>query len=390
MNSKIEDGKLIICLDGRIDSNNSDAIEKEINEIRNANPSDGLIMDAENLEYVSSAGLRVLLRLKKIEKDFKVINASTEVYDIFEMTGFTEVIEIEKAYRKLSVDGCTVIGRGAKGIIYRLDADTIVKVYINPDSLPDIHKERELARKAFVLGIPTAISYDVVKVGDSYGSVFELLDAKSFSQLIVDDTANLDRYVKDYALLLKQIHETEVKEGDMPNANILFEKWKKDVKVFLSEEQMNKFNELIATIPNRMTMIHGDYHTNNLMLQNDETLLIDMDTLSYGHPIFDLLNVYFTYVGSIKVDPQGAKDFTGIPNELGPQVWEKFIKYYLGTDDQEVISNVENKVKYLNLIRIIRHYGRRGMFDTPEGKLIFDDLLREINSLTEKIDTLDF
>lgn len=390
MESKVENGKLVIALAGRIDSNNSEEIEKEINDIRENNQADGLILDAENLEYISSAGLRVILRLKKSEKDFKVINASYEVYDVFDMTGFTEMIDIEKAYRKLSIDGCEVIGRGAKGVIYRLDPDTIVKVYINPDSLPDIHKERELARKAFVLGIPTAISYDVVKVGDSYGSVFELLDAKSFSQLIIDDPDNLDYYVKEYALLLKQIHSTEVKEQDMPNSKNLFNKWGKDLEKFLSENQINKFNELIATIPERMTMIHGDYHTNNLMLQNGETLLIDMDTLSHGHPIFDILNVYFTYVGFGEVDQKGAEEFTGLSADIAKKVWYKFIRFYLDTEDLDKIQNVEDKVRYLSLVRIVRHCGRRGMFDSPEGKLILDRLTAEIGTLQEKIDSLDF
>ena len=120
-------------------------------------------MDSENLEYISSAGLRVILRLKKAEPSLKVINVSADVYEIFDITGFTEIITIEKAYRKLSVEGCEAIGKGANGTVYRLDPDTIIKVYHNADALADIHRERELARRAFVLGIPTAIPYDVVK-----------------------------------------------------------------------------------------------------------------------------------------------------------------------------------------------------------------------------------
>ena len=122
----------------------------------------------------------MLLRLKKAHNGFKIINCKPEVYDIFDMTGFVEMMEISKAYRELSIDGCEVIGEGANGIVYRTDPDTIVKVYKNHDALEEIHNERELARKAFVMGIPTAIPYDVVKVGDYYGSVFELLNAKSF------------------------------------------------------------------------------------------------------------------------------------------------------------------------------------------------------------------
>src|SRR5574344_746926 len=126
------------------------------------------------------------------------------------MTRFSELIHVEKAYRVISIEGCEIIGQGANGKVYRLDPDTIIKVYLNPDSLPDIHRERELARRAFVLGIPTAIPYDVVKVGDGYGSVFELLNAKSFAKLIKAEPENLHKYVEMYIDLMKKIHSTTV------------------------------------------------------------------------------------------------------------------------------------------------------------------------------------
>src|SRR5574344_2999539 len=111
------------------------------------------------------------------------------------MTRFSELIHVEKAYRVISIEGCEVIGQGSNGKVYRLDPDTIIKVYNNPDALPDIRRERELARKAFVKGIPTAIPYDVVKVGAGYGSVFELLSAKSFSKLLKEDPGKIDEIV---------------------------------------------------------------------------------------------------------------------------------------------------------------------------------------------------
>ena len=57
------------------------------------------------------------------------------------MTGFAEMIEIRKAYRTVSVNGCEVIGAGANGKVYRIDPDTIIKVYRNPDALPEIRPE---------------------------------------------------------------------------------------------------------------------------------------------------------------------------------------------------------------------------------------------------------
>ena len=116
-----------------------------------------------------------------------------------------------------------MLGRGSNGEVYRIDDETIIKVYKNSDALPEIQRERELARKAFILGIPTAIPYDVVRVGEGYGSVFELINSKSFSDLIINEPENIDKYISLSVDLLKKIHSVELKPGEMPDIQGCFE-----------------------------------------------------------------------------------------------------------------------------------------------------------------------
>ena len=66
------------------------------------------------------------------------------------MTGFSEIMQVEKAYRRVSVEGCEVVGEGANGKVYRVDRDNVVKVYKNADALEDIKHEREEWAKATV------------------------------------------------------------------------------------------------------------------------------------------------------------------------------------------------------------------------------------------------
>ena len=150
-------------LSGRIDSTNATAAEQEIQTLLQDVPGTQVQVDAEDLEYLSSAGLRVLLRLRKSRTGLTVVNVSAEVYDVLEMTGFTEIIPVSKAFRRISVEGCDVIGEGANGTVYRLDPDTIVKVYKSWMSREDVDRERSFARTAFVNGIPSVIAYDLVK-----------------------------------------------------------------------------------------------------------------------------------------------------------------------------------------------------------------------------------
>ncbi len=78
-------------LTGRIDSTNAPQWEERI---MSALPTD---LDATELAYISSAGLRVLLKLKKIVGDVTIHNVSSEVYDIFDVTGFIELMNVKEA-----------------------------------------------------------------------------------------------------------------------------------------------------------------------------------------------------------------------------------------------------------------------------------------------------
>ena len=386
----VDGDTMFIELKGHIDSANAPAVEKEINEAIDREAMDKLVLDAQDLEYISSAGLRIILRLRKEMKDLKIVNVSPEVYEIFDMTGFTEMVDIQKAYRVISVEGCEVIGQGANGKVYRIDPDTIVKVYLNPDSLPEIHRERELARAAFILGIPTAIPYDVVRVGEGYGSVFELLNATSFAKLMIRGEKSIDEVAAMSIDLLKLIHSTVIKPGTMPDMKAVALDWVDFLKEYLPEDKWDKLHKLVEDVPEDMHMMHGDYHVKNVMLQNGEVLLIDMDTLCHGHPVFELASMYNAYQGYSDVDHEVVKDFIGISYEDASHFWHESLRLYLGTDDEERIREVEEKAMLIGYTRIMRRRIRRDGFGTEEGRLEIENARKHILELVDKIDTLTF
>lgn len=378
-----------IILDGRIDSTNASLAEKQIFEGINAG-AEKIIIDAENLEFISSAGLRVILKLRKAYKDIEIVGVSPDVYDVFEMTGFTEMINVQKGYRKLSVDGCEVLGEGSNGVVYRYDPEIVVKVYRNANALNEIKRERQLARTALILGIPTAIPFDVVRVGDSYGSVFELLNAKSFSKLIAAEPENKDKYITEFVDLLKRIHSTEVSPEDMEDMKAVAIGWAEFLADYLPREQSDKLLALIRAVPDRHTMIHGDYHTNNVEMQNGEVLLIDMDTLSYGHPVFELASMFLGFVGFGELNLASVEKFMKLPYETTKYIWHKSLSLYLETDDEERMNEVAEKAMIVGYARLMRRTIKRIGFDDPEGKRIIDNCKNHLSELLGKVDTLDF
>lgn len=386
----MENGILKAALSGHIDSGNAPAVESELMALREREPHDGMVLDLKELTYISSAGLRVVLRLRKLEPQFKLVNVSAEVYEILDMTGFTEMMTVEKAYRELSVEGCEVIGRGANGTVYRIDKDTVVKVYRDADCLPDVQRERELARKAFVLGIPTAIPYDVVRVGESYGSVFELLNSRSFSKLIAADPAGMDKYVDLYVDLMKRMHSTHVKPGDMPRMKEIALNWVTFLREYLPADQAEKLVALVEAVPERDTMLHGDYHTNNIVMQNDEVLIIDMDTLCVGHPIFELASMYLGFVAFGELDPNVTLNFLKMTHDTAVVFWKKALAKYLGSDDDAAVRAVEEKAMVIGYARLMRRTIRRNGFGTEDGRATIVLCKERLADLLSRVDSLDF
>ena len=85
----------VIEVVGRLDTTSAPALEKAINE--DIGDAKKLVLDLKGVQYISSAGLRVLLGAqKKMQKigSMKVINVCQEVMDIFEMTGFADILVI--------------------------------------------------------------------------------------------------------------------------------------------------------------------------------------------------------------------------------------------------------------------------------------------------------
>ena len=89
---------MAILLNKRIDSNNAFQVEKEILAQLEDQKEPVVVLDASELEYISSAGLRVLLSAQKImskQGSMKIINVNDVVMEIFEVTGFVDILTIE-------------------------------------------------------------------------------------------------------------------------------------------------------------------------------------------------------------------------------------------------------------------------------------------------------
>ena len=381
MEYKLEKDVLTISLEGELNSVNSESVGEEIDKIIEGKAFKSLVLDFDNVSYISSAGLRIVLKLKQRYDDFSVINASLEVYDVFQMTGFTSMMSIKKALRKIDLTGAEIIGDGFFSTVYRLNKDTIVKVFNRTSDPEQIERELRLAKEAFVLGVPTAISFDVVKAGDKMGVCFEMLDCMSLKTAVLTQKGKYKEYLEKYAALLKKINTTECFNHLIPDIKENSLKKVEAIKPYLEEKYYLKAKALMESIPERKTFVHGDCHFKNIMVQGDDLLLIDMDTLSVGHPIFELAAIYAPYCAFNEDDPGNSERFFGISDEEGRKLYNETLNLYFGKDDQ-VIKDKIKVVAYIHMVWWNR-------VNEPNNNVRLEGCRSRLYALLDKIDDLD-
>jgi uncharacterized protein (TIGR02172 family) len=378
MKTTTENNTLILCPAGRIDTANAAEIEKEITAaVEAAGAIEAIVIDAKELLYISSAGLRVLLRLLKgTDKNVQVINASSELYDIFEVTGFTELLDVKKALREISIEGCEVIGAGGYGTVYRIDPETIVKVYRHA-GLAFIEKERSLSQKAFLLGVPTAISFDTVKVGDKYGVVYEMLDANTVAQLIEANPAALPQLGQLSAVELKKLHGIKADGGEFPNRKEYAKEWIEEIRKYITDEEADAIIAFIDSIPDRDTFLHGDYNSKNVMVKDGEVLLIDIGDAAYGHPAFDIAGLMLAYlILPRSADPERVRALMGFDPALAQNMWGVMCGTYFRTGDPQEIRRITDMLMPLALLMMTYHAFHYGVMDEETIRIRVERLIR--------------
>ena len=344
---------LYVSLEGDVNANNAPAISDKLMKLVDKYPGRKIIIDAKALELISSAGLRGLVSLKKkINDTVAIINVPLEIYEIFEMTGFTKILEIHKRIRNISTDGCELIGQGANGKVYRLAKDSIVKVYTPETNMRDIQRERDLAEKSFVNGIPTAIAFDVVRTGDSFGVVFELLDAQSLSSVLAGDPENFDKYAKMYVELYRTFHTTSVAPDEFPSIKDIYHTYIDGCREWYTKDELDKLHRLVDSVPDTDTLIHGDYHPRNIMVQNDSLLMIDMGDTGRGHPVFDFLSTASTQANLVDLSPEFAVIHTGMPVELIKRLWNYLMEHYFEGRTKEEIERLDRQIRLFSKLKV--------------------------------------
>lgn len=351
-NYNLDNGVLTVSLDGRMDTEAAVKFEAELAEICKNNPHESMVFDAEKLLYVASSGLRTILKMAKTEKNFSVENVSPAVYSVFEMTGFSRIIKIRKALRKIDLEKCEKIGFGGNGAVYRVSEDEIVKVNYNPATYAALDLELAKAKEAFLLGIPTAISFDLVDCGEGKrGVVYETIKSRTLGESIQSNPELMEELTERYVEQLNTLHAVHTDNPVFGNAKDNYRTQVENASKYLTDEEGKMLEQILAALPEGDRLVHCDAHPKNIMIQNGDMLWIDMEGMATGHPIYDLISIAAVLNG-MRTDEMSL-GICGMDNQTVLKFKDCFIRKYFKTEDPEAVQRYSSMIDALRLIRAV-------------------------------------
>lgn len=308
----------VIALSGRLDTVNATAMDAEIGkQLEGCEPATEVVLDCNDLEYISSTGLRVVLKYKKLFPALHLTNVQPDVYSVFELTGFSRIMTVERALRHVDLTGCQLMGEGGNGAVYRISDDEIVKVSKHAGGDGGLQRENIIAKEAFILGLPTAINFDMVDCGEGRkGVVMEALDSHSLGQYLMQHPDEMDNMVEKYVELFRITNAIETDSPLFRDTKAFLRECLNLPARFITDEQAALYGEMLDCIPDSNRMVHFDGHTGNVLLCGEESnrnlMLVDMGDLGLGHPVLEMAGW-----GFMMLEPDYADGITTMPKNTG-------------------------------------------------------------------------
>ena len=348
LNFELHSGVVYIAPAGRIDSTNAQNFSSTITSIRAKYPNSEIVFDCAQLEYISSAGLRVLLSFSKKENtQIKLVNVSQAVADILNVTGFSTIFDVSRPIRDISNEKATFMGMSSGISLYRMSNDTILKLYPTWQRLEDVKNELKYTKAALLSGVPALISYDIVTYENRYGIIYEMPNVKTVSSLLILQPWKIDNFAAEMGKTLKLINSCTPTPGILPKTSELITEKALKMDKYYNSAEIQDLISIIHAIPAANTIVYGYYQPGNVFVMNDELILINMSDISCGNPVYDL---GITYAMHVLESDWLIKQISDLDASQSKRLWHGMIRSYFDKDDEDAINEKEKIIKAAALL----------------------------------------
>ena len=233
---------------------------------------------------------------------------------------------------EIKTDGLKPIGMGVSGEIFLFDEDKVLKVFRESYALPQVERAFKIAEYVYGCGIPVPKTYEIVSCGGRYGIISEFINAPSLQIAIYNGEADRTDAGKKMGSLLKQIHSLKRAEFIPTQKEMAAEIYDR-IGGLMSDDAKKKCLDFLDSFPGKDHVLHGDFHENNIMYRNGEFVLIDLDSLCIGSPLFEFQQTFTVYRADI---PEDWKEKVHYSDKEAEDFLDAFLESYFGTSDRRV------------------------------------------------------
>nr|MBQ9438850.1 phosphotransferase [Lachnospiraceae bacterium] len=177
----------------------------------------------------------------------------------------------------------------------------------------------------------------------------EITHADTVGGAITANPEAFDAIMEKFVDLYKKIHSTPIKDlGEFPDEKDIWLGWAKGMEPYYTSAENDFLKKMIASIPERPTMVHSDYHENNVLYREGEMILIDMADVGYGHPIFDLAGGAFRAHCS---DMPERKASHGLSKENMHRFWDAVVRLYFSPQSEAQCREIKEMCEAFGFLR---------------------------------------
>lgn len=319
-----------------------------------------IIFDMDGVQKITSAILRRFLRLKNAGFTVEIINATKPVVEIMAITSIDKMISVSHKRNFINTKGLKEIAHGAYGKIYEYGKDEVLKVYYGFLPEEQVLRGVKNGKVAFEHGLPVAIPYATVDTNEGIGVLLENVKGTVLSDVVHDDPKALKLRCTEIAQLAKLISNTHFEPDELSSIKEIYINSLDPISHMLSKESVDAFKIAIQALPDVTTAVHGDLATPNVLFDGHDLIMVDMDTFSFAHPIWDVASMYTAhYYCYLKGDEEENFYYNHMTCLECKHVWDTFeAEYFKGVNKKERKRRINAAASY-GMLRAAALYAQK-------------------------------
>ena len=254
-------------------------------------------------------------------------------------------------YREIDISAWRQVGEGGNGKVFDNPSDPGVILKVNKkglDTLEFAQKEYNVSTAVRKLGLSVPEAKEIVRVGDSYGTVTEkITHKKSLSRICHDEPERIEEMAELICARGKELFATPCDTTAFPSRKEQLMKSFGKVR-FVSKKNLSVLRAFAETIEDKDTCLHGDFNMGNLVLSDGRYFWIDLDRFGYGNPMLDighLFQICNTYASMRQVQGIFHMD-----KEQLNRFWDAFAKAYTGQEDHSEFDRLAGKFAAMDMV----------------------------------------